>query len=239
MGNSLLTGGVLDGEGGAEVSGVTLSGAVGGEGSLGSVDLVSGRVELLELAALAGEENQAGLVVVEAGDVGNQRFLGVVGAAVVDGDTDSASELLRDAGFLYTSKSCCSMPIGPSVINTFNSARENPRPARTRRLYLMVGQCTTGRSLSTGRGATEAAFAARASRRRCLRPGYAMLESNCSCLNSHPVAASISIRIRRRRGYRVPGRSTRAHDASSPCGSLQSVSHRSKQGITVRYSRWF
>lgn len=48
----------------------------------------------------------------------------------------------------------------------------NPRPARTRRLYLTVGQRTTGRSLSAGRGATAAAFARRASRLRCLRPGY-------------------------------------------------------------------
>jgi hypothetical protein len=47
-----------------------------------------------------------------------------------------------------------------------------PRPALARRLYLMVGHCTTGRSLSTGRGATAAALARRASRRRCLRPGY-------------------------------------------------------------------
>lgn len=48
----------------------------------------------------------------------------------------------------------------------------NPRPARTRRLYLTVGQRTMGRSLSAGRGATAAAFARRASRLRCLRPGY-------------------------------------------------------------------
>jgi hypothetical protein len=47
-----------------------------------------------------------------------------------------------------------------------------PRPARTRRLYLTVGHRTTGRSLSTGRGATAAALARRFSRRRCLRPGY-------------------------------------------------------------------
>lgn len=41
---------------------------------------------------------------------------------------------------------------------TFSSARENPRPARTRRLYLMLGQRTMGFNLSTGRGATAAAF---------------------------------------------------------------------------------
>ena len=54
---------------------------------------------------------------------------------------------------------------------TFSSAKEKPRPARTRRLYLIVGHRTTGRSLSTGRGATAAAFERRAFRRRSLRPG--------------------------------------------------------------------
>ena len=56
---------------------------------------------------------------------------------------------------------------------TLSSVRVKPRPARTRRLYLMVGQRTMGRSLSTGRGATLAALATRALRRRCLRPGCA------------------------------------------------------------------
>jgi len=55
---------------------------------------------------------------------------------------------------------------------TFSSTREKPRPARTRRLYLMPGQRTMGRSLSTGRGATATALAERAFLRRFLRPGY-------------------------------------------------------------------
>lgn len=71
-----------------------------GESGLGGVDLLSGRVELLELTALTGEKDQAGLVVLEAGDIGNERLLGVVVAAVVNGDTDSGSELLGDAGLL-------------------------------------------------------------------------------------------------------------------------------------------
>ena len=58
------------------------------------------------------------------------------------------------------------------MIRTFNSASENPRPALTRRLYLIVGHRTIGLSLSTGRGATAAAFVRRAFRRRDLRPGY-------------------------------------------------------------------
>ena len=55
---------------------------------------------------------------------------------------------------------------------TLSSTSENPRPARTRRLYLMDGQRTIGLSLSTGRGAKAAALERRALRRRDLRPGY-------------------------------------------------------------------
>lgn len=88
-----LKGGVDDGEGSADVLGDTLTG-------LGGLDLLGGRVELLELTALAGEEDQAGLVVLQAGDVVNQGLLGVVGAAVVDRDTNGGSELLGDTGLL-------------------------------------------------------------------------------------------------------------------------------------------
>ena len=65
-------------------------------------------------------------------------------------------------------------------IRTFSSASENPRPALTRRLYLIEGHRTTGLSLSTGRGATAAAFVRRAFRRRDLRPGYGPALASCS-----------------------------------------------------------
>lgn len=55
---------------------------------------------------------------------------------------------------------------------TFSSAKVKPRPARTRRLYLMPGQRTTGRSLSVGLGATFAAFSWRAVLRLFFLPGY-------------------------------------------------------------------
>lgn len=100
VGDGVLGRDVVDGEGSADVRDVALGFAVGGEGGLGGVDFVSGRVELLELAALAGEEDQTGLVVLQAGDIGDQRFLGVVGAAVVDGNTDGGGEFLGNAGFL-------------------------------------------------------------------------------------------------------------------------------------------
>ena len=115
---------------------------------------------------------------------------------------------------------------------TFSSARVKPRPARTRRLYLMVGHRTTGRSLSTGRGATAAALAMRASRRRCFRPGCAIHVSRPNSypankknfLDSKSLAISFGIREFSGRGEGcwivVPGRSAHGHDAASPCGSL-------------------
>lgn len=63
-------------------------------------------------------------------------------------------------------------------MDTFSSAREKPRPARTRRLYLMEGQRTMGLSLSTGRGATATALVRRALRRRDLRPGWGLAVSD-------------------------------------------------------------
>lgn len=97
--DGVLLSGVGDGEGGVGAGRVTLTLALG-ESSLDSVDVLSGGVELLELTALAGEEDQAGLVVLETGNVGDQGLLGVVGTAVVNGDTDGRSELLGDLGLL-------------------------------------------------------------------------------------------------------------------------------------------
>lgn len=71
LADSLLAADVLDGQGSLEVSSVTL-GLAGGKGSLSSVNLLRGRVELLELAALAGEQNQASLVLLETGNVGSE-----------------------------------------------------------------------------------------------------------------------------------------------------------------------
>ena len=101
LSDSLLSSEVLDGKGSIGASGITLSLALSGEGSLGSADLFSRRVKLLELTTLAGEEDQAGLVVLETINIGDQRLLGVVDTAVVNGDTDGRSELLGDSGFLY------------------------------------------------------------------------------------------------------------------------------------------
>lgn len=102
LGDGLLRSEVGDGEGRADVRGVALGLALGGKSSLGSVDLVGGGVELLELAALAGEEDEAGLVVLETVNVGSERLLGVVDTAVVNGDTDGTGELNRDTSFLNT-----------------------------------------------------------------------------------------------------------------------------------------
>lgn len=52
------------------------------------------------MAALAGEEDQAALVLLETGDVGGERFLRDVLAAGVNGDADCGSELAGDASLL-------------------------------------------------------------------------------------------------------------------------------------------
>ena len=68
-------------------------------------------------------------------------------------------------------------------------------------------------SLSTGRGATAAAFTRRAFRRRDLRPGYGVALASCS---------------ERRTGMgqlqNVPGRSEFGPDVASPCGNLVVIS---------------
>lgn len=63
---------------------------------LGSLDLLSGSVTLLGLAAAAGEENEALPVFLEALHVGLEALLREVLAAGVDGDTDGGSELAGD-----------------------------------------------------------------------------------------------------------------------------------------------
>lgn len=82
------------------MGGVSFNLALGGEGLLGSSDIVGRCIELLELAALAWEQDQAALVLLQAGDVGGKRFLGDILAAVVDRDADGDGELAGDAGFL-------------------------------------------------------------------------------------------------------------------------------------------
>lgn len=99
LGDGLSSGGVGDGEGGLNTGGDAVTLALS-DGGLDGLDFLSGGVELLELTALAGEEDQAGLVVLKTGDVGNQGLLRVVGAAVVNRDTDGRSKLLGDTSFL-------------------------------------------------------------------------------------------------------------------------------------------
>lgn len=93
------------------------------------------------------------------------------------------------------------------LFHTFNSVKVKPRPALTRRLYLIVGHRTIGLSLSTGRGATAAAFERRALRRLNFRPGYCVLDSplhTASCVfylvevnpnSSLPILAEICLEL--------------------------------------------
>jgi len=94
--------------------------------------------------------------------------------------------------------------------STFNSVRVKPRPARTRRLYLMVGHRTIGLNLSTGRGATAAAFERRALRRLSFRPGYSMLD---------PPARAVNLLCD------LPGRSELGLVVANPFGNLDTVSN--------------
>ena len=84
----------------------------------------------------------------------------------------------------------------------------------------MVGQRTMGRSLSTGRGASLAALAARASRRDFFLPGYieAGEQVRADRLDLAFVDAGATAPKNGLRGE-LPGRSARAHGVASPCGS--------------------
>jgi hypothetical protein len=124
-------------------------------------------VQLCVLALATREENKALLVLLKTSNVDLDGLFANVLAAGIDRDTDGGRQLAWDTGFLIAVNSTSSTR---PISQTFNSAKENPRPARTRRLYLTVGQRTTGLSLSTGRGATRAAFLTRFARRLDLRP---------------------------------------------------------------------
>lgn len=76
------------------------SGTGGGDALGGGLELLLGRVALLGLVALLGEQDQAGGVGLEALDVGGEGLLGQVLAAGIDGDTDSGSVLAGDTGSL-------------------------------------------------------------------------------------------------------------------------------------------
>merc|ERR1711968_374516 len=59
-----------------------------------------------------------------------------------------------------------------STLASRSSSRVKPLPRRARVLYLMVAQRTLGRRVFRGRGATAAAFSARAARREALRMAW-------------------------------------------------------------------
>ena len=69
-------------------------------GSNGVGALVLGGVLGLDLVGLAGEDDQASLVGLEALDIGGEALLGEVLATGIDGDTDGGSVKLGDTGSL-------------------------------------------------------------------------------------------------------------------------------------------
>ena len=76
-----------------------------GEDSAGQLgggrELGGSRVTSLGLAGLAGEDNQLGLVGLEALNVELKRLLGLVAATVVDRNTNGESLLAADTGSLF------------------------------------------------------------------------------------------------------------------------------------------
>lgn len=105
-------------------------------GVLGGLDVLGGCVTLLGLAVATGEEDEALPVLLEALDVGLEALLGKVLAAGVDRDTDGAGELAGDTGGCErVSRAVRDFSNSGSV--PFNSTREKPRPARTRRLSVV------------------------------------------------------------------------------------------------------
>ena len=69
-------------------------------GLLGGLGVLSGSLAGLGRLALAGEEDEAALVGLQALDVGLEGLLGEVLAAWVDADTDGWGKLAGDASFL-------------------------------------------------------------------------------------------------------------------------------------------
>ena len=83
-------------DGGVVGDGEDVSYKLSGSGSFGSSRITS----LGLLVALAGEDNELGLVGLEALNVGLETFNRKVGAAVVNGNADGAGQVLVDASFL-------------------------------------------------------------------------------------------------------------------------------------------
>ena len=77
--------------------------SLGNKGNLLNVGRVGLGLTLLGGVGPAGEDNQALLVGLEAGDVGGKGLLALVLTAGVDRDTDSGSELAGDASLLWSS----------------------------------------------------------------------------------------------------------------------------------------
>jgi hypothetical protein len=134
-------------------------------------------------------------------------------AAGVNGDTNGGRKLAGDTSFLCLVRTQFHVVLSSCECPTFNSVRVKPRPARTRRLYLIVGHRTMGLNLSTGRGATAAAFERRALRRLSLRPGC-----DTHVRLSSAISASLCVCVK------LPGRSGRGLVAANPYGNLPPVS---------------
>ena len=103
------------------------------------LDRLGVRVVGFLLAGLAREDDEAGLVGLEAGHVGGEGFSRQVAAARVDRDADCGGVFAGDAGFLERERERrLSIGMGDADgvgLCTFSSSKVKPRPARIFRLY--------------------------------------------------------------------------------------------------------
>lgn len=107
-------------------------------GGLGAL-LVLGGILGLDLVGLAGEDDQASLVGLEALDIGGEALLREILTAGIDGNTDGGSVKLGDTSSL-TEMLEMAPDLLETIFRTLSSAMVKPRPRRVRRLYLTVLQ---------------------------------------------------------------------------------------------------
>ncbi|GMR51734.1 hypothetical protein PMAYCL1PPCAC_21929, partial [Pristionchus mayeri] len=92
----------------------------------GDLELFGGAVSLLGGGELLGEEDELGLVSLQALDVGLKRLEGLVGPAVIDRDSDSAGLGLVDAGLLELVKGESTSEADTSVVALGNATDSGP-----------------------------------------------------------------------------------------------------------------
>jgi hypothetical protein len=126
--------------------------SLGNKGNLLNVGRVGLGLTLLGGVGPAGEDNQALLVGLEAGDVGGKGLLALVLTAGVDRDTDGGSELAGDASLLQLSDGEATALTNAAVVADGRAANDGAKLVeRTRGDSGGLGlTCDTSRGLLAG-----------------------------------------------------------------------------------------